>query len=74
MENEEDNDTPHLDFASETRYWSDYDRVYYHPRSLQRLPDIPDYENAEGDWQGSLETFTKFNDVRKIGSSSLIKL
>lgn len=45
------------------RYWSDYDRVFYHPRSLHRLPDVPDYENTEGDWMGGQETFTRYNEV-----------
>ncbi|KAI0339177.1 tubulin nucleotide-binding domain-like protein [Trametopsis cervina] len=44
------------------RYWSDYSLVYYHPRSLQRLPDVPEWEEAEGDWISNGELFNKYDD------------
>ncbi|CAL1697854.1 unnamed protein product [Somion occarium] len=52
------------------RYWSDYDRVFYHPRSLHRLPDVPDYENTEGDWMGGQETFTRYNEEHDVMEES----
>jgi hypothetical protein len=50
------------DFA--IRYWSDFSRVYYHPRSLHGLPDLPDYENVEGDWQYGRDEFLRYDQVR----------
>ncbi|KAI0684692.1 tubulin domain-containing protein [Cytidiella melzeri] len=44
------------------RYWSDYNLVYYHPRSVQRLPDVPDWEDAEGDWISNSEMFEKYDE------------
>ncbi|TCD64574.1 Protein dml1 [Steccherinum ochraceum] len=48
--------------ASEIRYWSDYGHVMYHPRTPQRLPDLADYENTEGDWISNREAFTKYSE------------
>ncbi|PCH42910.1 tubulin nucleotide-binding domain-like protein [Wolfiporia cocos MD-104 SS10] len=41
------------------RYWSDYSRTFFHPRSLQRLPDLAEWENPEGDWNQGRETFER---------------
>jgi hypothetical protein len=49
--------------ASDVRYWSDYNRVYYLPRSMHKLPDLADWEAEEGDWQGGKETFFRYNVV-----------
>lgn len=46
------------------RYWSDYSLVDYHPRSMQRLPDVPEWEEVEGDWKSGGETFDRFDEVR----------
>jgi len=47
--------------ASDVRYWSDFNRVYYLPRSMHRLPDLADWEAAGGDWQGGKECFLRYN-------------
>ena len=50
--------------ASDVRYWSDYNRVHYLPRSLHRLPDLADWEATDGgDWQGGRETFLRYDSV-----------
>ena len=49
---------------SEVRFWSDYSRVFLHPRSSQRLPEPPDWEGTEGNWLWSKETFERHNAVR----------
>lgn len=49
--------------TSSIRYWSDYSLVDLHPRSLQRLPDVPEWEDVNGDWVGGGEAFTKFDEV-----------
>ena len=51
------------DDPSDIRYWSDYSNVLYHPRTPQRLPDVADYENRDGDWSQSMEEFTRYNEV-----------
>jgi hypothetical protein len=47
----------------EIRYWSDFNRVYYLPRTIQKLPDTADWENTEGDWSVGRESFARFNEV-----------
>ncbi|EKM52417.1 uncharacterized protein PHACADRAFT_211670 [Phanerochaete carnosa HHB-10118-sp] len=47
---------------SKVQYWSDYSRVYLHPRSVHRLPDLPDWDDAEGDWVNSSDTFQKYDE------------
>ena len=42
---------------STVRYWSDYNRVDYHPRSIQKLPDLPDWDLGMRDWVAGRETF-----------------
>ena len=64
LEPEEDDENACLvTSAHEMRYWSDYSRVYFHPRSLQRLPDPADWEAQEGDWIKSRETFLNHETV-----------
>ena len=47
---------------STVRYWSDYNRVDYHPRSIQKLPDLSDWDLGMGDWAGGKETFDRYNN------------
>lgn len=49
--------------ASDVRYWSDYNRVHYLPRSIHKLPDLADWETAGGDWQGGKDTFLRYDSV-----------
>lgn len=52
------------DDEPEVRYWSDFNRLYYSPKTIQRLPDIADWEYAEGNWQEGREMFKRFDEVR----------
>jgi len=47
---------------STIRYWSDYNRVDYHPRSIQKLPDLLDWDLGMGDWAAGKEEFDKYNN------------
>lgn len=47
---------------STVRYWSDYNLVDYHPRSIQKLPDLPDWDLGMGGWVAGKETFDRYND------------
>ncbi|KAI0300473.1 Misato segment II tubulin-like domain-containing protein [Multifurca ochricompacta] len=47
--------------SSDVQYWSDYNRVYYLPRSIHKLPDLADWGTADGDWQSGKETFLRYN-------------
>lgn len=58
----EDKDATATD-TSNVRFWSDYSRVYYHPRGFQKLPDLAEWERAEGEWNASKETFEKHEHV-----------
>ncbi|KAJ6584373.1 mtDNA inheritance protein Dml1 [Mycena capillaripes] len=44
------------------RYWSDFNRMYYVPRTIQKVPDIPEWEDAEGNWTGGREVFTRYDE------------
>ncbi len=59
---------------STVRYWSDYSRVALHPRSVQRLPDVPEYDNTDGDWTLSGETFQRYDEVSVHPVTSLLAL
>ncbi|KAI0292754.1 tubulin domain-containing protein [Russula brevipes] len=56
--------------ASEVRYWSDYNRVYYLPRSIHKLPDLADWEITGGDWQGGKETFLRYDSENALMDDS----
>lgn len=49
--------------SSDVRYWSDFNRVYYVPRTIQKLPDVAEWENTEGNWQLSKDTFERYDTV-----------
>ena len=55
--------------ASDVRYWSDYNRVHYLPRSIHKLPDLADWEAAGGDWQGGKDAFLRYDSVRPFPES-----
>ena len=50
--------------ANEVRYWSDFSRVFYLPRSLHQLPDVLDFENSEEDWAEGRTMFERYDAVR----------
>lgn len=50
----------------EIRYWSDYNRVYYTPRTIQKLPDPAEWELGNYDWLQGQESFTKYDEVSRI--------
>lgn len=62
-ENDDEEASPQAS-DSDVRFWSDYSRVFLHPRSSQRLPELPDWERAEGNWLWSKEAFERHNAVR----------
>lgn len=51
---------------STVRYWSDYNRIDYHPRSIQKLPDLLDWDLGTGDWVSGKETFDRYNNQVNI--------
>lgn len=51
---------------SEIKHWSDFNRVYYIPRTIQRLPDSA--ESVNGDWNSGKELFTRYNEVCRLSS------
>jgi hypothetical protein len=52
--------------AGDIRSWSDYSRVFYERRSLQRIPDIMDSDAAEGNWEAGKQLFSQFDAVSLI--------
>ena len=62
-------ETPHdsshqlVQGVGDVRYWSDFGRVYYLPRSLHKLPDSPEWESTDPGWVQGQEMFTRHNEV-----------
>ncbi|KAF7969428.1 hypothetical protein HWV62_27377 [Athelia sp. TMB] len=50
------------DDAPAVRYWSDFNRLYYPPKTVQKLPDIADWEDKEGDWEDGRALFRRFDE------------
>ena len=50
----------------ETRYWSDFNRVFYIPRSLQQVPDLPEWEANKGNWGLGKDVCERYDMVSYI--------
>ncbi|KAI6048054.1 tubulin domain-containing protein [Pisolithus marmoratus] len=44
---------------TKVRFWSDYSRVFFDPKSIQPVPDTA--ENIEGDWTANQELFRQYD-------------
>lgn len=63
-ENGPDADQPNTNpTIGDIRYWSDFSRVYYLPRSLQKLPDLSEWEESALNWNEGNELFKRFDEV-----------
>ncbi|KAI5120620.1 hypothetical protein M0805_009381 [Coniferiporia weirii] len=65
-ENEQDSTKPDA-----PRFWSDYNRVFYIPRSIQQVPDLPDWEANKGDWNFGRGVFNKFDSENDLSEECL---
>lgn len=50
------------DITSSVRFWSDYSRMFYHPRGLHRVPDPAEWEHEVG-WRQGAEKFAQYDVV-----------
>ncbi|KAG9313940.1 tubulin nucleotide-binding domain-like protein [Chiua virens] len=55
--------------ATKIRYWSDFSRVLFDPKSIQAVPDVPKF--VENDWNTSRETFTRYDNDMELMDGSL---
>ncbi|EIW74910.1 tubulin nucleotide-binding domain-like protein [Coniophora puteana RWD-64-598 SS2] len=55
--------------AGEIRYWSDFNRVYFDPRTVQGIPG--GLEGTEGDWDGGREVFARYNEETELMDGAL---
>ncbi|CAK5270363.1 unnamed protein product [Mycena citricolor] len=46
----------------DVRYWPDFNRLYYAPRTLQQIPDLAEWESKEGDWAFGGDLFTRYDE------------
>ncbi|KAJ6558016.1 hypothetical protein B0H19DRAFT_1149463 [Mycena capillaripes] len=53
------------------RSWSDFNRMYYVPRTIQKVPDRSEWEDAEGNWIGGREGIQLMHDTSTVGSSMI---
>ncbi|KAF8559903.1 tubulin nucleotide-binding domain-like protein [Imleria badia] len=66
---EEDDSEQAEPITTKIRYWSDFSRVFFDPKSIQAVPDTP--ELVEGDWNTSRETFSRYDDNAELMDGSL---
>ncbi|KAJ3800617.1 Misato segment II tubulin-like domain-containing protein [Lentinula aff. detonsa] len=59
------------DFTNDIRYWSDFNRVFYIPRTVQMLPNVPDWQKTEGNWAFGQESFQRYNEETELMESSV---
>ncbi|KAL4067291.1 Misato segment II tubulin-like domain-containing protein [Scleroderma yunnanense] len=66
LETEDDSDAIDPDQYHDTkvRYWSDYSRVFFDSKSMQRIPDAPDM--LEGDWATNHELFKRYDENTEL--------
>lgn len=48
------------------RYWSDFNRVYYVPWSVQKLSNVAEWETPDGDWGVGMESFKSYDDDKGL--------
>ncbi|KAF8225980.1 tubulin nucleotide-binding domain-like protein [Tricholoma matsutake] len=48
--------------GEDIRYWSDFSRVYYLPRTIQTIPDHGHRASTEGDWNMEQDEFFRYNE------------
>ncbi|KAM5532691.1 hypothetical protein V8D89_013660 [Ganoderma adspersum] len=70
-DNAADEEEPSATDLTRVRFWSDYSRVFLHPRTPQRLPDLADWEATDGDWNTSRESFRKHDSDRDLMENDL---
>ncbi|KAF8512947.1 tubulin domain-containing protein [Hysterangium stoloniferum] len=58
-------ETKDNDSSSSVRFWSDFSRVFYHPRGLHRVPDLADWERETG-WASGIEKYKKFDYEHEV--------
>ena len=61
MDENQDDSAP--DLTPSIRFWSDYSRVFYHPRGLHRVPDPAEWEREVG-WIQGIERFNSYDAVQ----------
>ncbi|EPQ55584.1 tubulin nucleotide-binding domain-like protein [Gloeophyllum trabeum ATCC 11539] len=57
--------------SSDIRFWADYSRVYYHPRSLHKLPEPAEWQDTAGDWNYGQDLFTQYDQDNALIDDSL---
>ncbi|KAF5378475.1 hypothetical protein D9615_007082 [Tricholomella constricta] len=53
------------------RYWSDFNRVFYIPRTVQKLPDLAEWESPDGDWNHGHNSFSQYDEDHALMEGSL---
>ncbi|KAF8805003.1 tubulin nucleotide-binding domain-like protein [Phlegmacium glaucopus] len=66
-----DSSTQRFQDPGDIRYWSDFNRVYCLPRSLQKMPDPPEWESSDPGWIQGQEMFTRHNEDAELMDGSV---
>lgn len=62
-EDAEETDKPREELSHSVRYWADFSRVYYTPKSFQMVPDVYDFEATDGQWKAGEANYRQFDEV-----------
>jgi hypothetical protein len=62
QDDDDESEEPEHDLTPSVRFWSDYSRVFYHPRSFHRVPDPAEWEREIG-WAQGVERFALYDAV-----------
>ncbi|KAF9039839.1 tubulin domain-containing protein [Panaeolus papilionaceus] len=60
-----------LQGVGHVRYWSDFSRVYYLPRSLQKLPDRTELDSGGAEWSQGHELFNRYDEDTELMDGAL---
>lgn len=50
--------------APRIQFWSDFDMMYYHPRTIQKINTMPDWEQGRGDWNWGKDLYKEYDRVK----------
>ncbi|KAH7927011.1 tubulin nucleotide-binding domain-like protein [Leucogyrophana mollusca] len=63
-EDEHSDDPEDTPADAKIRYWSDFSRVFFDPKTVQMVPDTQ--ETAEGDWNIGQELYQRYNEETEL--------
>lgn len=63
---DEDDELDETETLVKPRYWSDFNRMYFVPRSIHSVSDLPEWEASSLNWEYGKRTFSTYDVVRSF--------